>query len=161
MTHFHFVAPSEAGHIVHNCLVHEEGSSTLILQVDHFCRDMIAGVSRWSNESFRSSRIGHVPNPGWTFFRQCELPHTPSSDLCAILATAGSRAVNAVNKCSICEGTRPSPKGDTHSRCKIWYLISRTVSEDDAHRGNNDDRSVGAFAVKPRAYGAPLCGIGA
>ena len=30
-----------------------------------------------------------------------------------------------------------------------WYLISRTVSEDDAHRGNNDDRSVGAFAVKP------------
>jgi len=32
------------------------------------------------------------------------------------------------------------------------------VSEDDAHRGNNDDRSVGAFAVKPRAFGAPLCG---
>jgi hypothetical protein len=27
--------------------------------------------------------------------------------------------------------------------------------------GNNDDRSVGAFAVKPRAFGAPLCGIGA
>jgi hypothetical protein len=45
--------------------------------------------------------------------------------------------------------------------CKIWYLISPTVSEDDAHRGNNDDRSVGAFAVKPRAFGAPLCGIGA
>jgi len=45
--------------------------------------------------------------------------------------------------------------------CKIWYLICRTVSEDDAHRGNNDDRSVGAFAVKPRAFGAPLCGIGA
>src|SRR5215831_21251855 len=32
--------------------------------------------------------------------------------------------------------------------CKIWYLISRTVFEDDAHRGSNDDRSVGAFAVK-------------
>jgi hypothetical protein len=46
-------------------------------------------------------------------------------------------------------------------KCKIWYLISRTVSEDDAHRGNNDDRSVGAFAVKRRAFGAPLCGIGA
>jgi hypothetical protein len=45
--------------------------------------------------------------------------------------------------------------------CKIWYLISRTVSEDDAHRDNIDDRSVGAVAVKPRALGAPLCGIGA
>jgi hypothetical protein len=28
------------------------------------------------------------------------------------------------------------------------------VSEDDAHRGNNDDRSVGGFAVKPRAPSA-------
>ena len=45
--------------------------------------------------------------------------------------------------------------------CKIWYLISRTVSDDDAHRGNIDDRSVRAFAVKPRAFGAPPCGIGA
>jgi hypothetical protein len=45
--------------------------------------------------------------------------------------------------------------------CKIWYLISRTVSEDDAHRDNIDDRSVDAVAVKPRALGAPLCGIGA
>jgi hypothetical protein len=45
--------------------------------------------------------------------------------------------------------------------CKIWYLISRTVSEDDAHRDNIDDRSVRAFAVKPRAFGAPLCGVGA
>jgi len=44
--------------------------------------------------------------------------------------------------------------------CKIWYLISRTASEDDAHRGNNDDRSVGAFAVKPRAFGAPLAALG-
>ena len=33
-------------------------------------------------------------------------------------------------------------------------LISRTVSEDDAHRGNTDDRSVRAFA-------APLGGVGA
>jgi len=24
-----------------------------------------------------------------------------------------------------------------------------------------DDRSVRAFAVKPRAFGAPLCGVGA
>jgi len=45
--------------------------------------------------------------------------------------------------------------------CTIWYLISRTVSEDDAHRGNTDDRSVRAFAVKPRAFGAPLGGVGA
>ena len=45
--------------------------------------------------------------------------------------------------------------------CKIWYLISRTVSEDDAHRDNIDGRSVGAVAAKPRALGAPLCGIGA
>jgi hypothetical protein len=34
-------------------------------------------------------------------------------------------------------------------RCKIWYLISRTVSDDDAHCGDIDDRSVRAFAVKP------------
>jgi len=35
------------------------------------------------------------------------------------------------------------------------------MSEGDAHRGNNDDRLVGAVAVKARAFGAPLCGIGA
>jgi hypothetical protein len=34
-------------------------------------------------------------------------------------------------------------------KCKIWYLISRTVSDDDAHCGDIDDRSVRAFAVKP------------
>jgi hypothetical protein len=34
------------------------------------------------------------------------------------------------------------------------------VSEDDAHRSNNNVRSVGAFPVKPRAFGVPLCGIG-
>jgi putative ABC transport system substrate-binding protein len=56
---------------------------------------------------------------------------------------------------TICEGTRRA------AACKIWYLISRTVSEDDAHHGNNDDHSVGAFAVNARAFGAPLCGIGA
>src|SRR4029434_7952073 len=33
--------------------------------------------------------------------------------------------------------------------CKIWYLISRTVSDDDAQCGDIDDRSVRAFAVKP------------
>jgi ribosomal protein L37E len=30
-----------------------------------------------------------------------------------------------------------------------------------AHRGSTDDCSVRAFAVKPRACGAPLCGFGA
>src|SRR5215831_5835765 len=40
-------------------------------------------------------------------------------------------------------------------RCRIWYSISRTVSDDDAHRRRHDDRSDRAFAVKPRAYGAP------
>jgi hypothetical protein len=33
--------------------------------------------------------------------------------------------------------------------CKIWYLISRTVSDDDPHCGDIDDPSVRAFAVKP------------
>jgi hypothetical protein len=46
-------------------------------------------------------------------------------------------------------------------KCKIWYLTSRTVSDDDAQCGNADDRSVRVFAVKPRAFGAPPCGIGA
>jgi hypothetical protein len=36
--------------------------------------------------------------------------------------------------------------------CKIWYSISRTVSDDDAHRGG---MMIARFAVKPRAYGAP------
>jgi hypothetical protein len=35
------------------------------------------------------------------------------------------------------------------------------VSEEDVHRRNLDDRSARAFAVKPGAFGAPLCGIGA
>ena len=43
------------------------------------------------------------------------------------------------------------------SECKIWYSISQTVSD----LGNIHDRSVRAFAVKPRAFGAPLSGFGA
>jgi hypothetical protein len=38
--------------------------------------------------------------------------------------------------------------------CKNWYSISRTASDSVAHRGNTDDRSVRAFTVKPRAFGA-------
>jgi hypothetical protein len=42
--------------------------------------------------------------------------------------------------------------------CKIWCLIFRTVSEDDAHRGNVDDCLARALAVKPapsaRRHGA-------
>jgi hypothetical protein len=37
----------------------------------------------------------------------------------------------------------------THMNCKIWYLISQTVSDDDAYCGDIDDCSVRAFAVKP------------
>ena len=33
--------------------------------------------------------------------------------------------------------------------------------DDAVHRGNTDGRSVRAFAVKPRAFGAPLRGLGA
>ena len=68
----------------------------------------------------------------------------------------------SANISTSCAGaSRARSTGLKDFRCKIWYLISRTVSEDDAHRGSNDDCSVGAFAVKPRAFGAPLCGIGA
>ena len=42
-----------------------------------------------------------------------------------------------------------------HLRCKIWYSISQTVSD----LGNIHDRSIRAFAVKPRAFGAPLSGF--
>jgi hypothetical protein len=35
------------------------------------------------------------------------------------------------------------------------------VSYGGAHHGSTDDCSVGAFAVKPRVCGAPLCGFGA
>ncbi len=46
-------------------------------------------------------------------------------------------------------------------KCKNWYSISQTASDSGAHHGTTDDRSVRAFAVKPRAFGAPLCGVGA
>jgi hypothetical protein len=35
--------------------------------------------------------------------------------------------------------------------CKIWCSMSQTVSD----LGNIYDRSIPAFAVKPRAFGAP------
>ena len=44
---------------------------------------------------------------------------------------------------------------------KNWYSTLRTVSDHRAHRGHTNDSSVRAFAVKPRAFGAPLCGFGA
>jgi hypothetical protein len=43
---------------------------------------------------------------------------------------------------------------------KSLYSIDPTVADDAAHRGNTDGRSVRAFAVKPRAFGAPLRGLG-
>src|SRR5260370_41723988 len=43
--------------------------------------------------------------------------------------------------------------------CIIWYLIFRIVSEDDAHRGNINDCSARALAVRPRTFRAPPCGI--
>jgi hypothetical protein len=41
--------------------------------------------------------------------------------------------------------------------CKIWHSIFQTLSD----LGNIDDRSIRAFAVKPRAFGAPQSGFGA
>ena len=49
---------------------------------------------------------------------------------------------------------RDDHKGDL--TCKIWYSISQTVSD----LVNIYDRSIRAFAVKPRAFGAPLSGFG-
>jgi hypothetical protein len=46
-------------------------------------------------------------------------------------------------------------------RCKDWYSALRTASGQSAHRGHTNDSSVRAFAVKPRAFGAPLRGFGA
>jgi hypothetical protein len=54
-----------------------------------------------------------------------------------------------------------APSAIKRMTCKNWYSISRTVLDNHAHRGNADDCSVRAFAVKPRAFGAPLCGVGA
>ena len=45
------------------------------------------------------------------------------------------------------------------SICRISNLP--TVALDAVHRGNTNDRSVRALAVKPRACGAPLRGVGA
>jgi hypothetical protein len=45
--------------------------------------------------------------------------------------------------------------------CKNRYSISRTVSDYHTHCDNTDVRSVRIRAVKPRAFGAPLCGVGA
>ena len=50
---------------------------------------------------------------------------------------------------------------DQHLKYKIWYSICRTMSDHDVLCGNVNDRSVRAIAVKPRAFGAPLCGVGA
>jgi hypothetical protein len=38
---------------------------------------------------------------------------------------------------------------------------SPTLSENNQHGGDTDYRSVRTFAVKPRAFGAPLRGFGA
>jgi hypothetical protein len=38
---------------------------------------------------------------------------------------------------------------------------SATTGRHSQHHGNVDYRSVRTFAVKPRAFGAPLCGVGA
>jgi hypothetical protein len=39
--------------------------------------------------------------------------------------------------------------------CRIWYSISRTVSDDDAHRGGMMIARSALSPVKPRACGAP------
>ena len=57
-------------------------------------------------------------------------------------------------------GQRPSVAA-SHANLKKWYSISRTISDDYGHHDATDDRSVRAFAVKPRAFGAPLRGVGA
>ena len=43
--------------------------------------------------------------------------------------------------------------------CKIWYSISRTISDPVCIRGNVNDCSIRAFAVQPRAFGAPQSGF--
>ena len=56
-----------------------------------------------------------------------------------------------------CKGMTAPYVIDGAMKCKIWYSISQTVSD----LGNTHDRSIRAFAVKPRAFGAPLSGFGA
>src|SRR6266567_8589321 len=57
-------------------------------------------------------------------------------------------------------GSEGRGSGKLKINCKNWYSISRTVLDNHAHCGNADDCSVRAFAVKPRAFDAPLCGLG-
>jgi hypothetical protein len=59
------------------------------------------------------------------------------------------------------DGAHVSTSPQAGISCKNLALDLSDNVRGDAHCGNNDDRSVGAFAVKPRAFGAPLCGIGA
>jgi hypothetical protein len=80
-----------------------------------------------------------------------ELPHVEfkvnnwEPDRVGTLVSAISNAVRAIDEnCG-------------YVICKIWYSISQTVSD----LGNIHDRSIRAFAVKPRAFGAPLSGFGA
>jgi hypothetical protein len=47
------------------------------------------------------------------------------------------------------------PADDSLTYCRIWYSISRTVSDDGRASRRHNGRSVRAFAVKPRACGAP------
>src|SRR5690348_15871453 len=55
---------------------------------------------------------------------------------------------------------RGTPRCTVGLSCKIWYSICRTMSDCDVLCGNVNDRTVRAIAVKPRAFGAPLCGVG-
>src|SRR5262245_41491770 len=55
------------------------------------------------------------------------------------------RARNAMTK-GMATGTYVVESGNS---------ITRTMSDDDAHRRRHADRSDRAFAAKPRAYGAP------
>jgi hypothetical protein len=45
-------------------------------------------------------------------------------------------------------------------RCKIWYLISRTVSDDDAHCGDMMIARSALSPSSPRLRRAAICGIG-
>ena len=53
---------------------------------------------------------------------------------------------------------------ETEIKCKNWYPTSRTLSDDQAHRGAKDHRSVRTFAVEParilrREAFVPLSGL--
>ncbi len=60
-----------------------------------------------------------------------------------------------------CFMVRPPP-GPTEYKVaarSFARMACRTLSDDHAHRGANDYRSARTFAVKPRAFGAPLSGF--